>query len=35
MDYAMELMSEIDSGDNDYLIDDNMSWDYESVELEQ
>lgn len=28
MDYAMNLMSEIDKGDNEYLVKEHMTWDH-------
>ena len=33
MSYGMELMSEIDKGDNSYLISDKMTWDHDCEEL--
>lgn len=29
MSYGMELMSEIDKGDNSYLVSDRMTWDHD------
>lgn len=34
MSYGMELMSEIDKGDNEYLVKEHMTWEHSCEESE-